>query len=303
MDTGHQKPDTTKEAAPTISQLLGKSTDFLKTKDSSTPRLDAELLLAEVMGMERVDLYIHFDQPLTTKEVDRYRDLIVRRGQGEPVAYILGRAHFCNLTLKVDRSVLVPRPETEHVVEAALAILAGRDWSAGPPRVLDLGTGSGAIALAVAAAWPDAEIVAADKSEPALQLAGENAGAAALSTRITFQHSDFFDDLDPVDTFDIIISNPPYIAEEEWGALPVDVREYEPRQALHGGEDGLDCYRSIINEAHQFLRPKGSLILEIGYRQADAVKLLLTEADRYGKVEIDQDLAGHDRVVIATRAD
>jgi release factor glutamine methyltransferase len=304
MESGKQKTAMEANAAPpTITLLLRKSTDYLKGKGSSTPRLDAELLLAEVLGMERVDLYINFDQPLNPAEIDSYRELIRRRGRGEPVAYILGRTYFRNLKLKVDSSVLLPRPETEHVVEAAIAILLERDSSSAPPRVLDLGTGSGAIALAVAAASPDAIVIAADNSEAALSIAAENASAAALSLRVSFHHSDFFDDLDPVETFDLIISNPPYIAEDEWAGLPVDVRDYEPRQALHGGDDGLDGYRRIITEAHQFLRPGGSLILEIGYQQADAVKQLLAETGRYGEAEVAQDYAGQDRVVTVPRVD
>lgn len=288
---------------PTITLLMGKSAAFLKGKGSATPRLDAELLLAEVLGMDRVDLYVNFDQPLNPGEIDRYRELIRRRGRGEPVAYILGRANFHNLTLKVAPTVLVPRPETEHAVEAALAILKGRDWSAAPPRVLDVGTGSGAIALAVAAAFPDAEVTAVDASEAALELAAENARGAALESRVTFSRSDLFDGLDPLDTFDIIISNPPYIAAAEWDSLPVDVRGYEPREALDGGEDGLDFYRCIVAEAHQLLKPGGSIILEIGYRQAAEVTRLLIDADRYRDLAVTQDYAGHDRVVVAQRAD
>lgn len=303
METENQKPVIPeKSSPPTISLLLGKSTGFLGGKSSATPRLDAELLLAEVLGVERIDLYINFDQPLNPDEVDRYRELIRRRSQGEPVAYILGRAHFRDLTLKVGSAVLVPRPETEHVVEAALALLVERDWSTGPPRVLDLGTGSGAIALAIAAAWPDAAICAVDNSEPALRIAEENAAASALSSSVSFHHSDLFDDLDPVDTFDLIISNPPYIAADEWESLPVDVREFEPQEALFGGADGLDYYRRIIAEAHQFLKPDGSLILEVGYRQAGDVQRLLEESGGYRQTSVGQDYAGHDRVVIARRA-
>lgn len=303
METEKQKPVTPeKSSPPTISLLLGKSAGFLGGKSSATPRLDAELLLAEVLGMERVDLYIHYDQPLNPDEVDRYRELVRRRSQGEPVAYILGRSHFRDLTLKVDPAVLVPRPETEHVVEAALVILEADDWDAAPPEVLDIGTGSGAIALAVAAAFPDAAVTATDDSGAALELAAENAGAAGLASRVTLVHSDLFTDLDPLHTFDIIISNPPYIAADEWESLPVDVRDYEPQEALFGGADGLDFYRRIIVEAHQFLKPDGSLIFEIGYRQADDVLRLLEESGAYRQASVGQDYAGNDRVVIARRA-
>jgi release factor glutamine methyltransferase len=292
-----------KTVAPAISLLLGKSAEFLKSKGSSTPRLDAELLLAEVLGMNRVDLYVNFDQPLTSTEVDRYRELIRRRGKGEPVAYILGRAYFLNLTIKVDRTVLVPRPETEHVVEAVLGLLAKRDWSGGAPRILDVGTGSGAIAIAIAAAYPDAEVTAVDSSEPALELARENARTAGLAARITFALSDLLADLDPLETFDLIVSNPPYIADDEWDGLPVDVREFEPRAALYGGPDGLDYYRRLVLDSPQLLRPEGAMILEIGYRQGRAVKELIEMDGRFTGAVIEKDHAGHDRVVVASRSD
>jgi len=302
-DTQDERRGATTAAAapPTITLLLGKSTDYLKGKGSATPRLDAELLLAEVLGMNRVDLYVNYDRPLNPPEVDSYRELVVRRGTGEPVAYILGRAYFRNLALEVDRRVLIPRPETEHVVEAAVVFLSEGVWSAGPPRVLDIGTGSGAIALAVAAEYPDADVTAVDASEGALELAAGNAAAAGLAGRVAFVPSDLFAGLDPLATFDLIVSNPPYIASAEWDSLPVDVRGFEPREALDGGADGLDCYRRIIAEAYQFLRPGGCLILEIGYRQASGVTGLLIDADRYRDLSVSKDYAGHDRVVRASR--
>ena len=285
---------------PTISQLLSKSAAWLKDKGSTTSRLDAELLLAEVLGVSRVDLYVNFEQPLNTAEIDRYRKLVRRRGEGEPVAYILGRAYFHNLTLRVDRHVLVPRPETEHLVEAALGFLVEGDWQR-PPFVLDLGCGSGAIAIALAAGFPDADIVAADSSPEALELAEENARAAGVAQRIRFARSDMFEALDPMQTFDLIASNPPYISAEEWDKLPRDVRDYEPREALYGGPDGLHYYRQLAEEAPQFLRPRGALVLEIGASQAAAVRELLEASGRFGAVGVIQDYAGLDRVVEARR--
>ena len=288
---------------PTISFLLGKSTDYLKGRGSTSPRLDAELLLAEVTGMNRVELYINFEQPLNTTEVDHYRELVRRRGKGEPVAYILGRAYFRNLALRVDRSTLVPRPETEHLVETGLTFLGGLHWSTGPPQVLDIGTGSGAIALAIAAECPAAAVTAVDSNQAALRLAADNARLAGLATRLVFIQSDLFAELDPLHTFDLILSNPPYIASGEWESLPLDVREYEPRESLYGGEDGLDCYRRIIAEAHQFLKPGGCLAFEIGYRQGAELKRLLIDADRYRGISISKDYAGLDRVISALKVD
>ncbi len=284
----------------TISELLQTSAAYLKEKGSATPRLDAELLLAEVLGASRIELYTNFDKPLTSGEVDHYRELIRRRAALEPVAYILGRSYFRNLTLKVNRAVLVPRPETEIVVDAALSFLMEKDWQR-PPRVLDLGTGSGAIAISVLAGFPQADVTAVDLSGEALSLAEENARTAGFNGNIEFAMSDFFERLDPMETFDLIISNPPYISEEEWPQLPPDVRDFEPRQALYGGLDGLDCFRRLAAEAPQFLRPGGCLVVEIGYRQGDPVRELFAGAAMFGHVDIEQDYAGNDRVAIACR--
>lgn len=285
---------------PTITDLLGKSASWLKEKGSTSPRLDAELLLAEVLGMNRVELYVNFEQPLTPVEVDRYRELIRRRGDGEPVAYILGRGFFRNHELRVDSSVLIPRPETEHVVDAALDFMMEGEWPS-PPAVLDIGTGSGAIAISLAAGFPEAAITATDASAEALELARQNAGFAGVAPRISFVRSDLFDDLDPVFTFDLIVSNPPYISRDEWAALPRDVRDFEPREALYGGEDGLDFYRVLAEQAPQFLKPRGGLVLEIGANQGKAVTELLLATGNFRSVGLLKDYAGLDRVVAAQR--
>jgi release factor glutamine methyltransferase len=287
---------------PTITKILSKSTSFLREKGSATPRLDAELLVAEALGLSRVELYTNFDQPLNFDEVDRCRDLLVRRGRGEPVAYITGRAYFRNLTLRVDRSVLIPRPETEHVVEIALKYLMDRDWQPHLPEVLDLGTGSGAIVISLALSFPEARYTAGDASEAALQLARENSRTADAG-QIDFIFSDMFDDLDPLHTFDLIVCNPPYISEEEWPTLPVSVREYEPREALFGGADGLDFYRRLALEAPQFMRPGGCLVAEIGHDQGPAVTELMGSTGLFDSIDLEQDYAGHDRVLIALRED
>lgn len=232
--------------------------------------------------------------------MDHYRELIRARGAGEPVAYILGRAYFHDLTLRVNGSVLIPRPETEHVVEAALAFLKAGEWEQ-PPRVLDLGTGSGAIAISLAAGFPDTGVTAADSSPDALSLARENARTEGLDARIEFVQSDMFQDLDPTETYDLIVSNPPYISDEEWETLPRDVREYEPQHALRGGSDGLDYYRVLAAESWQHLKPGGMLIVEIGHDQGTPVRGLLAEAGGYGEVRVIKDYAGHDRVVTAGR--
>lgn len=287
-------------AAYSVLSLLKKSSDYLKSRGSTTPRLDAELLLAEVLGVNRIDLYVNFEQPLAAAEVDRYRQLVKRRAQGEPVAYILGRAYFRNLTLKVSRQVLIPRPETEHGVDAALKFLKKRQWQEAP-KLLDLGTGSGAIAISLAVEFPDAGVTATDASPETLALAQENARTAGVAARIMFVRSDLFEALDPLETFDLIVSNPPYISGEEWETLPPGVRDYEPREALWGGPDGLDFYRLLAAEAPQFLKPRGGLILEIGHMQGTAVTGLLKSTGRFEEIDIEQDYAGKDRVVVAAR--
>lgn len=285
---------------PTIAELLRKSTAYLKEKGSATPRLDAEVLLAEVLGFSRVELYTHYEQPMTPPEVDRYRALIRRRSVGEPVAYLTGRAYFRTLTLKVDRNVLIPRPETEQVVDIAVQYLMEGNWPT-PPQVLDVGTGSGAIAISIKAGFPEAEVTATDASAAALGLAAENARIAGLDGRIRFVHSDLFDALDPMATFDLIVSNPPYISEDEWETLMPDVRDFEPREALYGGVDGLDYYRRLAVEAPQLLKPRGALILEIGHKQGPAVLELLHATDLFRAVRVGQDEAGHDRVAVGQR--
>jgi release factor glutamine methyltransferase len=287
-------------APPTITDLLSKSAAWLKEKGSTSPRLDAELLLAEVLGMNRVELYVNFEQPLNTSEVSSYREFIRRRGEGEPVAYILGRGFFHNHELRLNSSVLIPRPETEHVVDAALDFLMEGEWPQAP-AVLDLGTGSGAIAISLATGFPEAAIIASDASAEALELARQNAAAAGVGPRISFVQSDMFDELDPVDTFDLIVSNPPYVSKDEWAALPRDVRDYEPREALYGGEDGLDYYRLLAGQAPQLLKPRGGLILEIGAGQGQAVTGLLAATGKFRAAGVLKDYAGLDRVVAAQR--
>jgi release factor glutamine methyltransferase len=285
---------------PTIADLLSKSAAWLRDKGCTSPRLDAELLLAEVLGMSRVDLYVKFDQPLIPSEIDNYREFIRRRAEGEPVAYILGRAYFHNLEIKVNGSVLIPRPETEHLVEAAIEFLMEGDWPS-PPEVLDLCTGSGAIAIAIVKGFPEADITASDASGEALTLAAENATLTGVTPRIRFIQSDLFEDIDPVATYDLIVANPPYISAEEWEALPRDVREFEPREALYGGTDGLDFYRLLAEQAPQQLKPYGGLVLETGSTQAAAVSEMLEATGHFKTVGVFQDYAGLDRVVVAQR--
>lgn len=269
----------------TVGELLRRTPPYLAERGVRSPRLDTEHLLAAVLSVSRLDLYLRFDQPVEPDEVDRFRELVRRRGQREPLAYLVGSWGFHGLDLACDPRALIPRPETELLVEQALAALAGSE----APAVLDVGTGSGAIALAVKAARADAQVTATDVSAPALALAAENAERLGLT--IELLEGDLFA---PVEgrRFDLVIANPPYVADHE----KVDPETaFEPQDALFAGPDGLALLRRIAEHA-----PAERLALEIGHAQAGAVSALLVAAG-FGDVRVERDLAGFDRVVIATR--
>jgi len=271
----------------TVADVLGLSTAYLAAKGSPTARLDAELLLGEVLGLERLGLYLHHDRPLVPAELDALRPLIRRRGEGEPVAYILGRAGFRGVELAVDARVLIPRPETEGLVELGLALL--------PPggALLDLGTGSGAVAIAVARERPDATVTAVDVSADAVALATAN--AAACDVTVAFHVGDL---VDPVADarFAVVLANLPYIAEGD-PRVEAGVARYEPAGALYGGRDGLELIRRAVPACAAILDPGGVLALEIGEEQGPAVATLLREAG-YVAIETHRDLAGKERVVL-----
>lgn len=258
-----------------------------------TPRLDAEVLLTHVTGRDRVGLYTHFDQPLAKEELARYRELIKRRLAGEPVAYLVNKQEFWSLPLYVDARVLVPRGDTEILVERALAWMKGRP----APRVADIGTGSGAIAIALSHERPDAELFAVDRSPGALEVARRN--AAANDVDVIFLEGDLLAPLRPHAPFDAIVSNPPYIPDGEFEALQREVR-CEPREALLGGRDGLDAIRRLVEGAPALLVPGGLLAIEVGAGQAPAVAALLARAG-FTDVSVKKDLAGIERVVSGAR--
>jgi release factor glutamine methyltransferase len=275
-------------AVLTLGDVLRRATEHLG-KTSDTARLDAELLLAHSLGRERIELYTDFDRPLTDAELDDYRSLVARRARREPVAYILGEWGFRRLTLAVDRRALIPRPETEVVVERCLAHLRGVD----APCVLDVGTGTGAIALALADELPGARVTGIDLSADALALARENAGRTGLDVEL-LEH-DLRDGL-PAGPWDLVVSNPPYVEPEELETLMPDVREYEPHLALVG----RGATEAVARAAPDALAPGGWLVLEVGDGQAPATAALL---DGLGYVEVatTPDLTGRDRVVEGRR--
>jgi len=273
-----------------LAEVLRRSTQYLEDRGSPTARLDAELLLAHGLGVSRIELYTGHDRPMTEAELDVCRELVRRRGDREPVAYIVGTRGFRHLDLKVDSCVLVPRPETELVVDRCLELL--RDVP--EPAVLDVGTGSGAIALAIASELPAARVTATDVSPAALDVAWAN--AVALGLAVEMRQGDLLDGLGDR-RFDLIASNPPYVSEQEIEGLEPEVAVHEPRLATVAG-DGLDAYRRLLPDAREHLVEGGWLVLECGAGQAG---WLVSQLDRlgYGAADVACDLAGIERVVSA----
>lgn len=271
----------------TVLKLLEWSKGFFADRGHASPRLDAELLLAHVLGIDRVQLYVQFDRPLDGAELDAYRALVKRRAQHEPVAYLIGTRGFWTLDLATDARALVPRPDTEVLVEEALK----RVPAEAPCSVLDLGTGTGAVALAIRSERPNATVTATDIDPQTLQLAAEN--AAQLGLEVELVESDLFRALGGR-AFDVIVSNPPYVAD---GAeLGAGVREFEPAKALFAGADGLDVLRVLVPQAREHLAPGGALLVEIGWDQAAAVQALFADAG-FTEVAVRKDYGDHDRVV------
>lgn len=260
--------------ALTVREVLILSARWLKEKGCESARLDTELLAAEALGIRRLDLYLSPERPLTPAERDRLRELVRRRAKGEPVAYLRGRREFHGIELAVSPAVLVPRPETETLVDAALAFLGSEG---GPsPRVVDVGTGSGAIACALAAACPASRVLALDISEAALEIAARNVVALGLSDRVSLSLSDLLDAVPPDPVLDLVVSNPPYVAEDERSLLDVSAREFEPALALFSGPEGTSHTARLAEQAWPRLRPGGVLMVETGSpAQRDRVEALL----------------------------
>jgi release factor glutamine methyltransferase len=285
----------------TIQKLLTWITDYLTQKKVDSPRLSAELLLSDVLAMKRIELYMHFDKAVEQEKLDTLRGLVKRAGESEPIGYLVGRTEFYSLELAVCPDCLIPRPETELLVERAIEFLRART---GNQHVLDLCTGCGCIAIAIAKNFSDVKIIATDISDGALATAAKNVQKHKLEDKITLLSGDLFEpiirqiDIAP---FDLIISNPPYVSELEFEKLEKNVKDYEPRIALHGGADGLDVYRRIVAEVDKFLKPDASLMMEIGYAQGTAVRELLEKKDLFASVAIEKDLSNNDRIAIAKK--
>jgi release factor glutamine methyltransferase len=268
---------------------------------TDVPHSDADELASRLLGVERGALRTLGARVLTAGERERFGRWLDRRVAGEPVQYVTGRAAFRDLDLAVDRRVLIPRPETEVLVEAVLEVLDERSTAWPRPGVLDLGTGSGAIALAIAHEWPAAAVTATDASEGALELARANASALGLAQRITFARGEWFAAVGADERFEVVVSNPPYIGTDETAELPADVREWEPHAALFSGADGLEALRAIIDEAPRHLVAGGLLALELAESRAREVAGWLEGAHDWADVELRDDLAGRPRVLLARR--
>jgi len=270
----------------TARELLGSAAEELELAGCPSPRVDAEWLLAHALGVTRTDLYADGNHLLTAAEQQSFRELVARRAEREPLAYVLGEWGFRRLTLRVDSRVLIPRPETESLVERCLALLDGSS----EPRVLDIGVGSGAIALAIADESPRARIVATDSSAGALAVADENRRRTGLTERVELVRGELFAGLEG--PFDLVVSNPPYVAPDEIDRLDPEVARYEPREALVA----CGATEAIAEQARSRLVPGGSLVLETGDDQARGVAELLSGLG-YEEVSIGEDLAGRERVV------
>ncbi len=281
----------------TIIKLLQWAASYLKTHDIDSPRASGEILLAHALKCERIDLYLNFDQPLAGDELKAFKILIKRRIRREPVAYILGVKEFWSLDLEVTKDVLIPRPETECLVEMALELLSkaasSQSW-----RILDLGTGSGAIIIALASQQPRHTYFASDRSIQAVRLAQRNAGRHNFGEMVHYFNADWLTSLNhKTSAFDIIVSNPPYIPSRAIEGLQPEIHDYEPIAALDGSDDGLECFKEIINSAHLYLKPGGVLLLEIGHDQQDDIRRIVSDSGAYDNVSCSKDYAGHDRVV------
>lgn len=277
-------------------EILEETSRFFTDRGIPEARLQAELLLADLLGLKRLDLYLQFDRPLHAEEVDRYRSYVRQRVKRVPLQYIVGTAAFRHLELSVTSDVLIPRPETEILVDIALEKLA--DLSA--PHCLDLCCGSGAIALSLVHEHAEAFVTGSDLSQSAIAVSASNAQKWALEERVEWLCGDLFKTV-AGRQFHLISSNPPYIRQADIATLEPEVRDHEPHLALDGGEDGLAFYRQICNSAADFLFPNGHLLLEVGDGQADQVCALLQQTGAYRSVDVSVDLNDIPRVVIAEK--
>ncbi|MFA4904001.1 MAG: HemK/PrmC family methyltransferase [Desulfobaccales bacterium] len=322
------------QTAWTILELLRWTTEYFRAKGVSEPRASAEVLLAHTLGISRLDLYLRYDQPLNAAELARFKALVVRRRQGEPVAYLTGHREFWSLDFQVTPAVLIPRPETETLVAAAVEVakdnvgaglkpaptgepeqsLEERGQEQKPPRLetdtknesswgLEIGVGSGAVVVALAKELPEINWIGVDISAAALAVAWDNARRHGVLDRVHLFKSDLLSAFKPQPSFDVLVANLPYVPQPEWEQLPRDIKDFEPRQALLAGKDGLDLIRPLVRQAHQYIKAGGWMLLEVGDRQAEKVEGLIQQSGAYDRVESIKDFSGIERVVRARRRD
>lgn len=279
-----------------VIDLIEWTTDYFKHQNIPSPRLDAELLLGHVLKKSRLQLYLCFDMPVLQEALAKFRGLIKRRATHTPVSYLTNQKDFMSLTFYVDSRVLIPRPETEILVETVLQQQSGKC------RIIDIGTGSGAIAVSLAFNRPDWEIVATDMLVAPLDVARKNACIHGCTERITFLQGDVFAPLESLENrrFDWIASNPPYISAKDFPTLPPDIRDHEPSSALTAGCDGLSIIRQLIADAPQHLNPNGRLILEVGDNQSGQVQDLIRLHPAYNDCQMIVDYSGRERIIVAS---
>ena len=295
-----QTPPSPRVTEWTILNLLKWATGYFTSHGIDSPRATAEILLAHLLNLKRIDLYLRFDQPLLKSELSEFKFLIKRRVNREPVAYITGKKEFWSLELTVNPNVLIPRPDTETLVETALNCLQPADTSPDSAGwVLELGTGSGAIVLALATERPSYRYIATDIALKALDIARANARRHHLDSAVQFIAGNWLDPFSPAKPiFDMIVSNPPYIPSGDIPGLQPEVNRFEPILALDGQSDGLDAIRKILFSAHPLLKPQGVLLLEMGFDQKSTVTTLIQNCGHYPHFHFKKDYAGHDRVVV-----
>ena len=279
-----------------IKEILNKTEEYFKSRNISSPRLDAEVLLADLLDTERVKLYVKFDYPLTDEEVSKYRKMVKKRAQGTPVSYLTKKKEFMSLEFHVEPGVLIPRPETEELVEKILEI--ARKEPELSRKIVDVGTGSGAILVSLLYYLPDSKGIGIDISDQAIRVARDNIKKFDLSQRSGLINGDLLEPLLPekAGEIDLVVSNPPYISTKDYENLDKDVKS-EPEKALHAGKDGLDIYKRLIPQAKKLLREDGLLALEIGDKQGEAIENLFSELDGWREFQLLKDGAGKDRFV------
>jgi len=301
----------------TIGRLIEWTRGYFARQGIEQPRLEAEILLAHVLGLERIALYMTYEEIVAEPDRAAFRDLVRRRAAGEPSRYLVGTTEFMGLAMKVTPDVLIPRPETEQLAEEVIR----RVGAAAPPLpmgaevdetdaaapaqvdVIELGTGSGALAVSLAVHLPGARVTGTDVSPAALEVARANAEAHGVADRVTLLEGDLYEPLDAADAqpADFLLANPPYVAEGEWDGLPADIREHEPREALVAGPDGTEVIERLLRGARAYLKPGGVLMVEIGAAQGRRVREMAEGTRGLVDVDIRKDYAGHDRILVARR--